>query len=137
MQLVCSRMSYEGDMAGSGAAMDPLFWVVHGAVERVFQRIMLEDVLTDTEFTNSKRGGTCSGHTVAGKKMWLSGFYFEDPTVDAAAMTNAELADALDPRSDAYRDLVNSVYDTADYPWCDGFDEWLHPVRRLRRRGSV
>ena len=46
MTLVCQRMSYEGDMAGSGAAMDPLFWVVHGAVERVFQRVMLEGVFT-------------------------------------------------------------------------------------------
>ena len=33
-------------MAGSGAAMDPLFWVVHGAVERIFQRVMLEGVFT-------------------------------------------------------------------------------------------
>ena len=137
MQLVCSRMSYEGDMAGSGAAMDPLFWVVHGAVERVFQRVILDDVLTDTAFTNSKRGGTCSGHIAAGKKTWLAGFYFEDPAVDAAAMTNAELANVLDPRSDAYRDLIDSVYDTMDYPWCDGFDQWLHPVGRRRRQQKL
>jgi hypothetical protein len=125
MRLVCSRMSYEGDMAGSGAAMDPLFWVVHGAVERVFQRVMLEGVLSDTSFTNSKRGGTCSGHLANGVKKWLTGFYFEDTTVDAAALTNAELADILDPRGDQFRDLSNSVYATGDYPWCDGFDQWL------------
>jgi hypothetical protein len=134
MRLVCSRMSYEGDMAGSGAAMDPLFWVVHGAVERVFQRVMLEGVLSDTSFTNSKRGGTCSGHLADGSKKWLTGFYFEDTSVDAAALTNAELADILDPRGTLYRDLVNSVYETADYPWCEntmgGIDAWFHPVGR-------
>ena len=121
-------------MAGSGAAMDPLFWVVHGAVERVYQRVMLEGVLSDTSFTNSKRGGTCSGHLADGSKKWLTGFYFEDTTVDAAALTNAELADILDPRGVLYRDLVNSVYETADYPWCEntmgGIDAWFHPVGR-------
>ena len=28
-----------GDMGGSGAAMDPLFWVAHGAVDRLFQKV--------------------------------------------------------------------------------------------------
>ena len=42
----CPPSSPPGDMAGSGAAMDPLFWVVHGAVERIFQRVMLEGVFT-------------------------------------------------------------------------------------------
>ena len=52
MQLVCSRMSYEGDMGGSGAAMDPLFWVAHGAVDRLFQRVMFADVFTDNIYKN-------------------------------------------------------------------------------------
>ena len=26
MSLICSRLSFDGDMVGSGAAMDPLFW---------------------------------------------------------------------------------------------------------------
>ena len=29
-----------GDMGGSGAAMDPLFWVAHGAVDRLFQKVL-------------------------------------------------------------------------------------------------
>ena len=29
-----------GDMGGSGAAMDPLFWVAHGAVDRLFQKVV-------------------------------------------------------------------------------------------------
>jgi hypothetical protein len=47
MKLICGRYQYDGDMAGSGAAIDPLFWVAHGAVERLFQRIIFEDVLVD------------------------------------------------------------------------------------------
>ena len=57
MQLVCSRMSYEGDMGGSGAAMDPLFWVAHGSVDRLFQRVMFADVFTDNLYKNQGRRG--------------------------------------------------------------------------------
>ena len=33
--------------------------VTHGAVERLYQRVMFEGVLTSTEFVNSKRGVPC------------------------------------------------------------------------------
>jgi hypothetical protein len=34
-------------MAASAAAIETLFWVAHGAVERLFQRIIFEDMLVD------------------------------------------------------------------------------------------
>ena len=33
-------------MSGSGAALDPLFWVVPGAVDRLYQRVVFENVLS-------------------------------------------------------------------------------------------
>ena len=52
-------------MAGSGAATDPLFWVAHGAVERLFQRTVFEGVMTDMSYTSSS---PCSGHSYNGKR---------------------------------------------------------------------
>jgi hypothetical protein len=125
MQLACSRMSYDGDMAGSGAATDPLFWVAHGAVERLFQRTVFDQVLADKDFVSSPRGKGCSGHADEGKKYWLKGLYFVDETVDPTALTNVELAGILDPTSDNYRDYIDFVYEDSDWAWCDGFDSWL------------
>jgi hypothetical protein len=86
MKLICERQQFDGDMAGSGAAADPLFWVAHGAVERLFQRIMFEDVLSDTNYATIGPTG-CSGHDGNSTKAWLKGFYFEDATIEA---TNGE-----------------------------------------------
>jgi len=109
MQLVCSRMAFDGDMASSGAANDPLFWVAHGAIERLYQRVVFEGVLADKLYVNPKRN-ECSGHTADGTKAWLTGYYLQDESVDAATLTNAELAEILDPTSDKYRDLLDFVY---------------------------
>ena len=46
------------------------------------------------------------------------GFYFADESIDATTLTNIELAEILDPRGDKYRDLLNTVYDSSEYPWC-------------------
>jgi hypothetical protein len=124
MQLICGRMAFDGDMAGSGAATDPLFWVAHGAVERLFQRVVFENVLTDKTYVNPKRN-QCSGHVETGTKKWLKGYYLEDPTVDVTALTNAELVEILDPTSDKFRDLMDFVYEDADWSWCEGFDSWF------------
>jgi hypothetical protein len=126
MRLVCSRMPLDGDLVGSGAAMDPLFWVVHGAVERLYQRVMFEGVLTDDQYSNSKRGAPCPGHESTTTKTWLTGFTFADESVDPTTLTNVDLAEILDPRGTKYRDLLDSVYDTAGYEWCgEEFDGWL------------
>ena len=131
MQLVCSRMAFDGDMASSGAANDPLFWVAHGAIERLYQRVVFEGALVDNVYVNPKvrlwpawkcsfepckpshpgiptpspalvnpKRNECSGHTADGTKAWLKGYYLQDESVDAAALTNAELADILDPTGD-------------------------------------
>ena len=124
MQLICSRMSMEGDMAGSGAAHDPLFWVAHGAVERLFQRVVFDKVLTNLNYVSSVRG-TCSGHDANGKKTWLKGLKFDDLSIDPSDLTNTELSAMLDPNSDHFRDWANFVYEDSDWPWCEGFDTWL------------
>jgi hypothetical protein len=127
MELICSRYQYDGDMAGSGAAMDPLFWVAHGAVERLFQRVIFENVLTDITYTlTSGKGYTCSGHGVNDTKAWLEGFYFEDASVNATNLTNAELMDILNPAGSYYSNYINFVYEDSSWSWCDGFDSWFN-----------
>ena len=41
-----------------------------------------------------------------GTKEWLRGFYFQDESIMAHELTNAQLAAILDPTSDSYRDLI-------------------------------
>lgn len=104
------------------AALDPLFWVAHGAVERIFQKSLLSGVTSDRKFESNN---SCSGHRSTGTKDWLRGFFFVNETVDAASLTNTELTNILDPDSDEYRDLVNFVYDTASFDWCSQSVEWF------------
>ena len=125
MELACQRMSYEGDLAGSGAAMDPLFWVVHGAVDRLFQRVSFSGVLSDKVYKTSKRSIGCSGHETTGSKRWLKGLFLDDSSIDVSMLTNQQLAEILDPTTDAFRDLQGSLYADSEYPWCEGFDDWL------------
>lgn len=110
----CSRYLLEGDLAGSGSAMDPMFWIAHGAVEKLFQKIVFENWLSDWTY-GSLFPGECSGHDSDGTKAWLSGFSFLDSSVDASALTNSELMSILNPNSDSYRDYVSFVYDHSDW----------------------
>jgi len=123
MKLICNRMQFDSDMEGSGAATDPLFWVAHGNVERLLQKVMIADVLTDKIFPTSSTP-VCSGHARDGVKPWLKGFYFEDPAVDAASLTNQQLLQVLDPTSTKYQDLVSYVYDNGELA-CSGSDLWF------------
>jgi len=129
MNLICGRMQFDGEMIGSGAALDPLFWVAHGAIERLFQRVIFEDVLTDNLYSiGNGRMDFCSGHSVNGTKFWLDGFNFVDETVDAKSMTNGQLINALNPMSDEYRDLINYVYDDSEWTFCEGSESWFLPA---------
>lgn len=102
--------------------MDPLFWVAHGAMERTFQKTVLTDMMSDMTYTKT---GACSGHSAMSTKAWLDGYYFRNESINAAALTNSQLTAILDPTSDLHRDLVNFVYDTASYLWCENSNSWF------------
>jgi len=81
---------------------------------------MFSDMLyTDTET------GYCSGHAADATKSWLKGFYFVDESIQAETLTNAQLTAYLVPDSAEYRDLINFVYDSGDFSFCDGSDNWF------------
>lgn len=126
MNLLCGRMQFDGDMAGSGAASDPLFWVAHGAIERLFQRVLFENILTDKVYgVGNGRMDTCSGHTVEGTKMWLKGLYFDGASEDASLLTNVDFTEILDPTTEKYRDNINYVYDDSTWSFCEGSESWF------------
>ena len=103
-------------------ALDPLFWVAHGAMERMFQKAVFAGIFTDMDYTSSDH---CSGHDSEIGKYWLKGFYFANETIAAIDLTNSELTAILDPTSHKYRDLINFVYDTSSYSWCAAADSWF------------
>jgi hypothetical protein len=59
MNILMSRFPYGSEMSGSGAAQDPLFWVAHGAIERLVQRAIFSGITKDTEFSSTNQH--CSG----------------------------------------------------------------------------
>jgi hypothetical protein len=123
MNLLVNRFPFDGEMAGSGAAQDPLFWVAHGAVERMFQKVIFSNLTSDTDYTST--ADRCSGHEKVGTKYWLTGFYFTNTSVVSEELTNVQINEILNPTTDQYRDLVNFVYDTSDYDWCEGSAAWF------------
>jgi hypothetical protein len=108
-----------------GAATDPLFWVAHGAVERLFQRSVFANVMTDTIYP-IQENARCSGHNAESPKSWLKGLKLMDESVNVEKLTNIELSDILNPTSDAHKDYINFVYDSSSFPWCSGIDQALH-----------
>lgn len=67
----------------------------------------------------------CSGHNAEEKKAWLDGYYFIDQSVITSDLTNSELTLILDPKSTQYRDMINFVYDVADFTWCEDASNWF------------
>ena len=49
--------------------------------------------------------------------LFLLGYFMEDPTIDFSQLTNLQLAEVLDPSTDVFRDLQNSIYADSQYPW--------------------
>lgn len=117
IKLIISRIQYSGELSTPSAPVDPLFWVIHGAFERLYQRIMIDDFLHDKKYDSSS--STCEGHVPGGVKAWLEGFYFMDEHVAVSRTHNSALLPYLDPTSDEYRDNINYVYDTSEYNWCN------------------
>jgi hypothetical protein len=64
----------DGDMAGAGAATDPLFYVAHGSVERLLPSTTARDGFTDISAQTShfQRHRLLSHRN--GTKAWLEGF---------------------------------------------------------------
>jgi len=122
MNIICGRFQFDGDMAGSGAATDPLFWVAHGSLERLFQSVLFDNVPTDKVYPT---GAQCSGHSATSTKYWLQGFFFEDETLDASTLTNEQLLRVLDPTDSDYSKLINYVYDDAGYSYCAASTSWF------------
>jgi hypothetical protein len=57
--IIIYRFTYGSENSGSGAAQDPLFWVAHGAIERLVQRAIFSGITKDTEFSSTNQH--CSG----------------------------------------------------------------------------
>lgn len=116
VNMLVGRFLFDGDMAGSGAAIDPLFWVAHGAVDRLFQKVMLSNWLSDSDYPLvSEFNKRCSGHIYNGTKPWLDGYQFVDPSYTATEITNNEFLNVLNPLSDQHRDMLDSVYDHSNW----------------------
>eukprot|EP00595_Chromulina_sp_UTEXLB2642_P000476 CAMPEP_0196761180 /NCGR_PEP_ID=MMETSP1095-20130614/338_1 /TAXON_ID=96789 ORGANISM="Chromulina nebulosa, Strain UTEXLB2642" /NCGR_SAMPLE_ID=MMETSP1095 /ASSEMBLY_ACC=CAM_ASM_000446 /LENGTH=426 /DNA_ID=CAMNT_0042110397 /DNA_START=767 /DNA_END=2047 /DNA_ORIENTATION=+ len=114
MTQLCGRFQFEGDLTGSGAATDPIFWVVHGGVERLMQKIYFEGLLSDYDYFEGNNN-MCSGHLQYGKKNWLEGYHLQDTSIEAENLTNEQLTAYLNPLSDLYRDQIDFVYDHNDW----------------------
>ena len=122
MKLIANMFPYDGDLAGSGAPLDPLFWVAHGAVERLYQKSIFSNIFSDMTYERAY-DFPCSGHDKDATKSWLEGYEFIDKTVQSNTLTNEQLTMILNPTSDEYRDLVSYLYDTDRFDWCPGAEE--------------
>ena len=132
MKIIANMFPFDGDLAGSAAAQDPLFWVAHGSVERLFQRAVFENMFTDMIYNDGYVFPSyCSGHAGDATKSWLKGFYFVDESIAAETLTNAQLTAYLVPDSDEYRDLINFVYDSGDFSsFCADSNSWFTYLER-------
>lgn len=120
------RYQFDGEMGGSGASTDPLFWAVHGSVERIMQLVYTEGLASDYIYDYlTPTNQDCSGHRADSTKFWLKGYYFMDETVDSSSLTNAELQNVLDPRSDEYGLYIPYIYDTKSFDYCSDLVELL------------
>ena len=121
--LLISRFQYDGDMAGASAAVDPLFWIVHASMEKLYQKMREQSFFSSTEYY-SVDGHKCSGHDPDSAKNWLQGYYMMNESIDASRVTNAEWVEYLNPMGDLYADNFNFVYDSFDYSsWCPSLAE--------------
>lgn len=132
MRLIFSRLQQDGDMATSASAIDPFFWVAHGAVERLYQRVIFEDVLLDLDYipVNSSytTDVTCQGHATNGTAYYLKGLEFmsmekEGEKIEPYLMTNSELSAMLDPTADDYAKYIHFIYDNSGFEWCGSKEE--------------
>lgn len=103
-----------GDHASSGAASDPSFWVLHGAVERWLQLMRIQGRLTDESWDvpvfNSNihpSSDSCSGHHETDTLVFGE--------VDGFSFTNGAYYDYLDPSGAR----LPYVYDNFEWKHCE------------------
>jgi hypothetical protein len=140
MNLIVSRMQLDGDLSSGSAALDPLYWVSLGAVEKFTQKVLFEGVLDNATFSSSS---TCSGHDASSPKSWLEGYYFANKTVQASALSNTDLAVIVNPTIGGtktyemhYSNLLNYVYDSDTYSTCGSYqmvERWFRKYDKALR----
>lgn len=125
--LLSNSMQLEGDISSNGAPLDPVFWMLHGEVFRLLQRVAIGGAMSDTSLTTVNP--RCAGHSALGTNPWLKGYHFstagESHNVKMQELTNKDLASYLDPNSFHFNDKFDFIYDAADYEWCPEFNEAL------------
>lgn len=123
--IISQRMPIEGDVATSGASLDPLFWMLHGEVFRMLHRIIFEDAMESYNFTTVSK--SCEGHSSLGQNPWLKGFKFSEAGtsrhVAVEEVSNKDLASYLHPLSSDFDDKFDFIFDAADYTWCPAFNQ--------------
>lgn len=109
---LCGSFVFTGDFYSKSSAPDPLFWVFHSQIERIFQKIIFDDRLIDFEYSSTS---TVSGHSDEGTCAWLEGFKLVDKSLDIGLIPNAERFHYLVPFTDEYRDNMKYIYDHSDW----------------------
>ena len=113
-----------GDHASSGAASDPSFWLLHGAVERWLQLMRMQDRFSSEDwstpvFTSNVHPftDTCSGHHQTDKLVFGA--------VDGRHLTNGEYYEYLSPKTAS----LPYVYDNFEWKHCEalGYDIAARP----------
>jgi len=138
IELLGSRYSIEGDLVGSSAPYDPIFWVLHGSILKMYQRIRFERVLSDDAgdavFTENTEG--CSGHSAEGKLLWLNGYHFAESGLwadaDPTTLTNSELASYLNPLSEEWDERFDFLFADVSYDWCPEVNAAFQEARRTK-----
>ena len=97
MKLIANMFPFDGDLAGTSAPLDPLFWVTLGSVERLYQKSVFSNaIFSDMDYQQAE-DYACSGHEANEKKAWLQGLDFGDATVSADQLNTEELMRILNP----------------------------------------
>ena len=126
VELFGQRITIEGDLSTAGAAIDPVFWVLHGGVEKLYQRFIFEGLVgQENRFVNDIAG--CPGHSASGKNPWMKGFHFskwgDSSEIATEHLTNAELVSYLDPTREDFLDKFDFIYVDATYDWCASMND--------------
>ena len=117
IKTLANRQQADGEMITSAAPLDPLFWVQHGAADRLWQRMEMNAIFSDAPFDVVSG---CAGHSADGKLGWLKGYSVNDPMLQMDNVTVADLVGMLNPMTPGFVENFDFIYETTDYEWCPG-----------------